>query len=81
LLKGYFWRKWKVPQIILISKQEKPLKELIYYRAISLLPIVSKIFEMLLIIRLLPMVEKPVISSASDRGTPQYNIHLESFEG
>jgi hypothetical protein len=38
-------------------KPGKPLNELISYRAISLLPIVSKVFEKLLLKRLLPMVE------------------------
>jgi hypothetical protein len=46
----------KITQIILILKLRKA-KELRSYRLISLLPIVSKVFEELLLKRLLPTVE------------------------
>jgi hypothetical protein len=52
LIKGYF-----LAQIILILKPGKPPNEVTFYRPISLLPIVSKVFEKLLLKRLLPMVE------------------------
>jgi hypothetical protein len=78
LLKGYFLAQWKVTHIILILKPGKPSKELTSYRPTSLLPIVSKVFEKLLLKRLLPMVESnrlnKIISSASGRGTPQEDI-------
>jgi hypothetical protein len=45
VLKGYFPAQWKVTQIILILKPGKPPNELTSYRPISLLPIVSKVFE------------------------------------
>jgi hypothetical protein len=48
LLKGYFSAQWKVAQIIHILKPRKPPNELTSYRQISLLPIVSKVFEKLL---------------------------------
>jgi hypothetical protein len=57
LLKGYFPAQWKVAQIILILKPGKPPNELTSYQPISLLPIVSKVFEKLHLKRLLPMVE------------------------
>jgi hypothetical protein len=57
LLKGYFRAQWKVTQIILILKPGKPRSELTSYRPISLLPIVSKVFEKILLKRLLPVVE------------------------
>jgi hypothetical protein len=58
LLKGYFLAQWKDTQIIiLILKPRKPPNELTSYRPISLLPIVYKVFEKLLLKRLLPMVE------------------------
>jgi hypothetical protein len=57
LLKGYFLPQWKVTQIILILTPEKPPNELISCWPISLLPIVSKVFEKLLLKRLLRMVE------------------------
>jgi hypothetical protein len=43
MLKGYFPVQWKVAQIILI------LKQLTSYQPISLLPIISKVFEKLLL--------------------------------
>jgi hypothetical protein len=56
LLKGYFPAQWKVAQIILILKPGKP-NVVTFYRPISLLPIVSKVFEKLFLKRLLPMVK------------------------
>jgi hypothetical protein len=47
----------KVAQIILILKPSTPPNELTSYRPISLLPIVSKVFEKMLLKRLLPVVE------------------------
>jgi hypothetical protein len=57
LLKGYFPAQWKVTQIILIVKPRKPPNWLTSYWTISILPIVSKVFEKLLLNRLLPVVE------------------------
>jgi hypothetical protein len=57
LLKWYFLAQWKVAQIILILKPRKPPNELTSYRPISFLPAVSKVFEKLLLKRLLPVVE------------------------
>lgn len=49
---------WKVAQIILIHKAGKPLEETASYRPISLLPLLSKIFERLLLKRLHPHLMK-----------------------
>jgi hypothetical protein len=57
LLIGYFPAQWKVAQIILLLKPGKPPNELTSYRPISLLPNVSKVFEKILLKRLLPLVE------------------------
>jgi hypothetical protein len=57
LLKGYFLAQWKVAEIVLILKPGKPPNDLTSYSPISLLPIVSIVFEKLLLKRLLPMVE------------------------
>jgi hypothetical protein len=73
LLHGYFPAQWKVAQMILIPKPGKPPHALSSYRPISLLPIVSKVFEKLLLKRLLLP-----ISSASDRVTPQLNKLIAS---
>jgi hypothetical protein len=57
LLKGYFPAQLKVAQIILILKPGKPPNELASYRPIGLLPIVSKVFENILLKMLLSLVE------------------------
>jgi hypothetical protein len=57
LLKGYFLAQWKVAQVIVILKPGKPPNELTSYRPISFLPILPKIFEPVLLKRLLEMVE------------------------
>jgi hypothetical protein len=53
LLKGYFPAQWNVAHIILILKPRKSSNELTTYWPISLLPTVSKVFEKLLLKRLL----------------------------
>jgi hypothetical protein len=59
LFNGYFPAHWKVAQIILIPKPGKSApQKLTSYRPISLLPIISKVLEKLLLKRLFPMVEK-----------------------
>jgi potassium voltage-gated channel Eag-related subfamily H protein 8 len=57
LLKGYFRTKWKVAQIILILKTGKPPNKLTSYQSISLLPIVSKVIEKILLKQLFSVVE------------------------
>jgi hypothetical protein len=57
LLCGYFPTQWKVAQIILIPMPGKPPHQLSSYRPISLLPVASKVFEKLLLKRLLLLVE------------------------
>jgi hypothetical protein len=58
LLKGYFPAQWKVDQIILMPNPGKLPHKLTSYHPVSLLPIISKVLEKLLLKRLLPMVEK-----------------------
>jgi hypothetical protein len=48
---------WKVAKVVLILKPGKLPNDLTSYRPISLLPIISNIFEKLLFKRLLKMVE------------------------
>lgn len=48
---------WKVAEIIMILKPGKPPNETKSYRPISLLPIMSKLFEKLLLKRLKPIIE------------------------
>lgn len=55
---GCFPDTWKVAQIIVIPKPGKPTEELTSYRPISLLPIISKLFEKLFLGRLQPILEQ-----------------------
>jgi hypothetical protein len=57
LLLNYFPTQWNVTQIILILKPGKPPHDLSSYRPISLLPVISKLFEKLLLKRLLAPIE------------------------
>jgi hypothetical protein len=54
----YFPPQWKVAQIIMLQKPDKPLEEAKSYRPISLLPIVSKLFESLLLKRMLHFIRE-----------------------
>jgi hypothetical protein len=57
LLLGHFPAQWKVAQIILLLKSGKPPHELTSYRPISLLPTVSKVFDKILLKRILPLID------------------------
>jgi hypothetical protein len=54
----YFPCHWKVGQIIMIVKPEKNADDVTLYRPISLLPILSKVFEKILLLRLTPIIEE-----------------------
>jgi len=53
-----FPSQWKISQIILIPKPGKPADEITSYGSISLLPILSKVFEKLFLKRLTPLLEE-----------------------
>jgi hypothetical protein len=55
---GYFPGQWKVSQIIPIPKPEKPADEAKSYSPISLLPILSQLFEKLFLTRLTPILQE-----------------------
>jgi hypothetical protein len=57
MLKAFFPAQCKVAQIILILRPGKPPNEITTYRPISLLPVVSTVFERLFLKRLLRMIE------------------------
>jgi hypothetical protein len=80
LLKGYFPAHWKVTQIILISKPGKPPNELTSYRSISLLPTASKVFEKLLLKRLLPVVENNRLITNHKLGFRQRHSTIEQTQ-
>jgi hypothetical protein len=54
---GYFPGQWKISQIITFLKPGKPAEEANSYRPISLLPILSKLFEKLFLTRILPALQ------------------------
>jgi hypothetical protein len=58
---GYFPGQWKVSQIITILKPEKPAEDVQSYRPISLLPVLSKVFEKLFITRIQPILQSTQI--------------------
>lgn len=53
----YFPSEWKLAKVILIPKPGKPLENPTSYWSISLLPILSKVYEKLLQARLLKLVD------------------------
>lgn len=54
----YVPRQWKVAEIIMVQKPGKPPNEVKSYRPISLLPVMSKIFEKLFLKRLQPVLQQ-----------------------
>lgn len=54
----YFPSQWKVAQIILIHKAGKDPTNVASYRPISLLPVLSKVFEKILLNRIQPSLEE-----------------------
>jgi hypothetical protein len=55
---GYFPGHWKVSQIITVLKPGKPAEEAKSYKPISLLPILSKLFENLFLTRIQPTLQE-----------------------
>jgi len=59
--KAFFYLQWRVAQIIMIQKPSKSAELAASYRPISLLPVLSKLFEKLLLPRLLEIIERQKI--------------------
>ena len=55
---SYFPAMWKVSQIIMILKPGKPVHDITSYRPISLLPVISKLFEKIFLFRLLKSINE-----------------------
>jgi hypothetical protein len=55
---GFYPIQCKIAKIMMILKPGKPTQEVTSYRPISLLPIVSKLFEKVLLTKLKPILEK-----------------------
>ena len=54
----YVPMQWKIAEVIMIPKPGKPPEDRTSYRPISLLPCISKLFEKLLLQRLMPIIEE-----------------------
>ena len=54
----YLPRQWKVAEVIMIPKPGKLANDRKSYRPISLVPVISKLFERLLLNRLKPIIEE-----------------------
>lgn len=87
----HFPSQWKCAEIIMVPKPNKIENLVSSYRPISLLPIFSKIFERLLLKRLLPIIEKKNIipdhqfGFRHKHGTPEQchriiNVLTDTFE-
>jgi hypothetical protein len=76
---AYFPQTWKVDQIILIPKPGKPTEDLSSYRPISLLPIMSKVFEKLLLDRLLPIITEQGLIPNHQFGFHQHHSTMEQI--
>jgi hypothetical protein len=78
---GYYPIQWKVAQILMIPKPGKPADEVTSYRPISLLPIMSKVFEKGLLKRLNPILSEKrlyqITNSAFDSNTQPSNKFTE----
>jgi hypothetical protein len=66
---------WETAEVIMIPKPGKKLSEVESYRPISLLPILSKLFEKLILKRL-----KPIIAEKHLVPTHQFGFRKKSLD-
>ena len=76
---SYFPDQWKVAQIILIPKEGKPREEVQSYRPISLLPILSKVLEKLILKRLQPSLEQKALIPNHQFGFRRQHATIEQI--
>lgn len=74
---GYFPSQWKVAQIIMILKPGKNPTETASYRPISLLPVLSKVFERIFVDRLKPILEEKQLIPNHQFGFRQNHATIE----
>ncbi|KAK2578299.1 hypothetical protein KPH14_011921 [Odynerus spinipes] len=77
--KQYFPIQWKFAEIILVPKPGKPPQERTSYRPISLLPVLSKLFEKLIQRRLLPIVNNSNIIPDHQFGFRKKHSAIECY--
>uniref|UniRef100_A0A0A9YSX4 Putative RNA-directed DNA polymerase from transposon X-element n=2 Tax=Lygus hesperus TaxID=30085 RepID=A0A0A9YSX4_LYGHE len=68
---------WKLAEVIMVPKPGKPVEELTSYRPISLLPVLSKLFEKLLHKRLMKIVEDRNLVPAHQFGFRQKHSTID----
>jgi hypothetical protein len=71
--------KWKIAQIMMILKSGKPTEEVTSYRPINLCPIVSELFEKLLLTRLKPILEEKHIIPNHQFGSRGQHATIEQI--
>jgi exonuclease III len=76
---GYFPDQWKVAQVILILKPGKPPEDPKSYRPISLLPVLSKVFEKLLLARLRPHLDENKLIPDHQFGFRQHHATIQQI--
>jgi hypothetical protein len=74
---GYFPVQWRVAQIIMIPRPDKPLEEASSQRPLSVLPIMRKIFEKAMLKRLRPILEGNRILLDHQYGFRQKRLTIE----
>jgi hypothetical protein len=73
----YYPIQWKIAQIIMVPKPTKTPRELTSYRPISLLPVLSKVLEKLLLKRLTPILQKKHLIPSHQFGFRQRHGTIE----
>lgn len=68
---------WKVAEVIMIPKPNKPPNDKKSYRPISILPTISKVFEKLLLKRMKPIIEERNLIPAHQFGFRQHHSTIE----
>jgi hypothetical protein len=74
---GYIPRQWKLSQIITILKPGKPAEKVTTYRPVSLLLILSKLLEKLLLTRIHPILQEKRIIPDHQFGFRQKHAIIE----
>lgn len=77
--RGFVPQQWKVAQVIMILKPGKRAEDVLSYRPISLLPIPSKVLEILFLKRLMPIIEKNQIIPNYQFGFRQKHSTIEQI--
>ena len=75
----YVPTQWKAAEVIMVSKTGEPVNEVSSYRPISLLPIMSKLFEKLVLKRLTPILDNRHIIPQHQFGFRRQHSTLEQF--